>query len=578
MFFVDKEDIEERREVTTSIMPTGLLDALSANEIRHLLAFLLSDKKPQSRTIGKTSSVPAPDNAKQQERIGAIADTEGSVLLDFANKELLAGNRTSHKATVTQVKDAPEGSGEFAAKTVVDAVADANTFFGTSFTLPVTDLSKSRELSIWIKTDIESGFNLQIHSGTSGNSGVSVFPFNTFGSQGKWKKITAPIARFRKPPWAKSEADITKIRKIQTTAFSSGPYDGKYIMLCNIRRTGTPARGGMIKDGEESPSYDGERAAILQERAARLHDPKIIKRGELVDMFDGKTLSGWITSPRVYVPRTETFDNMPADRLYDEVIKFYEENEGGRRIPNRERVRNRGVWEIKDGAVIGGQVPGSIAGSYLISEKTYGDFELTLEANPDFPIDTGIMVRAHRLGSVGYQVLIDNRPNGSIGGVYGNSVGSFLAWPFTIDGDEEPGNKIANIREGVVESNPLRGGKFKSDYSGKFEDFQKAWKPNDWNKIKVRCTGRLPLIETWVNDVLVSRLDTATLSDVVPNYDAEAIFNRIGRKGHIAFEVHDSPTRQRWAPGAKCRWRNVRIRELLCEETKDVSKQTTTTR
>ena len=96
----------------------------------------------------------------------------------------------------------------------------------------------------------------------------------------------------------------------------------------------------------------------------------------------------------------------------------------------------------------------------------------------------------------------------------------------------------------------------------------KAWKPNDWNKIKVRCTGRLPLIETWVNGVLVSRLDTATLADVVPGYDAEAIFNRIGRKGHIAFEVHDSPTRERWAPGAKCRWRNVRIRELEVDESK----------
>ena len=358
----------------------------------------------------------------------------------------------------------------------------------------------------------------------------------------------------------------------QITAFGSGPYDGKTMLLDHLvagpltRRTGTPASRKMENDGEESLS--DKRAAILRKRAARLREPRILKRGEPVDMFDGKTLDGWFTSPRVYVPRNEMFASMPSDRLYDEVIRFYEENEGGGRIPNKERVKNRGVWEVKDGAVIGGQVPGSIAGSYLISEKTYGDFELTLEANPDFPIDTGIMVRAHKLGSVGYQVLVDNRPNGSIGGVYGNSVGSFLAWPFTIDGDEEPGNKIANIREGVVESNPLRGGKFKSDYSGTFAEFKKAWKPNDWNKIKVRCTGRLPLIETWVNGVLVSRLDTATLADVVPNYDAEAIFNRIGRKGHIAFEVHDSPTRQRWAPGAKCRWRNVRIRELEVDETR----------
>ena len=41
VFYVDKEDVEERREVATSIMPTGLLDAMSANEIRHLIAYLL---------------------------------------------------------------------------------------------------------------------------------------------------------------------------------------------------------------------------------------------------------------------------------------------------------------------------------------------------------------------------------------------------------------------------------------------------------------------------------------------------------------------------------------------------------
>ncbi|MEM9645537.1 MAG: HEAT repeat domain-containing protein, partial [Planctomycetota bacterium] len=47
-FFVDKEDVEERREMSTSIMPNGLLDGLSVNEIRHLIAFLLSDENEAS--------------------------------------------------------------------------------------------------------------------------------------------------------------------------------------------------------------------------------------------------------------------------------------------------------------------------------------------------------------------------------------------------------------------------------------------------------------------------------------------------------------------------------------------------
>lgn len=486
----------------------------------------------------------------QDEQIQVIADCE--------SEKSVAGKKTSHKASVTLVDDVPEGVGKFAVKTVVDPDAGTKHFFDTGFTIPRTDFTKFGEIRFWIKADFESAFNFQCSSGAGK---TSVFPFSTVGSAGKWKLISVPVARFSKPPWAKEVADLKAIHFFQVTAFSSPPYDGKTIILDHLV-------GGVLssQDTPDDDSLSRQRAAILRQRATRLREPKILKRGKPVDMFDGKTLDGWLTSPRVYVPRGEKFAKIPSDQLYDEVIKFYTDNEGGNRIPNQERVKNRGVWEVKDGAVIGGQVPGSIAGSYLISEKTYGDFELTLEANPDFPIDTGIMIRAHKLGSVGYQVLVDNRPNGSIGGVYGNSVGSFLAWPFTIDGDEEPGNKIANIREGVVESNPLRGGKFKSDYSGTFDEFKKVWKPNDWNKIKVRCTGRLPLIETWVNGVLVSRLDTATLADVVPGYDAEAIFNRIGRKGHIAFEVHDSPTRQRWAPGAKCRWRNVRIRELEVDE------------
>lgn len=43
VFYVDKEDVEERRELTTSIMPSGLLDNMSAIEIRDLIAFLLSN-------------------------------------------------------------------------------------------------------------------------------------------------------------------------------------------------------------------------------------------------------------------------------------------------------------------------------------------------------------------------------------------------------------------------------------------------------------------------------------------------------------------------------------------------------
>ena len=54
-----------------------------------------------------------------------------------------------------------------------------------------------------------------------------------------------------------------------------------------------------------------------------------------------------------------------------------------------------GRWSVKDGVLEGGQdPPGSGRGAYLLSDDTFGDFELELEARPDWPIDTGIMVRA----------------------------------------------------------------------------------------------------------------------------------------------------------------------------------------
>jgi hypothetical protein len=43
-FSISKTDIESRKELATSIMPVGLLDKLTANEIQNLMSYLLEDK------------------------------------------------------------------------------------------------------------------------------------------------------------------------------------------------------------------------------------------------------------------------------------------------------------------------------------------------------------------------------------------------------------------------------------------------------------------------------------------------------------------------------------------------------
>lgn len=304
-----------------------------------------------------------------------------------------------------------------------------------------------------------------------------------------------------------------------------------------------------------------------QETLPEPDKPKIVGQGVYTDLLAGDSLEGWLPTPRVYLPQSREFAQLPAEELFDATIEYYSTSPGELwDVPHKVRVKSTGVWTLENGTLTGEQIPGTILGAYLVSEKKYGDFELTMEINPDYPIDTGIMVRAHRLSSVGFQVLIDNRPNGTIGGVYGNSVGHFFAYPFVFQGDELAGNKIANIRPGDPNAMKFRGGQWKTGYAATLEEFKKVWNPNDWNELRIRCTGRMPLIETWLNGLAIAKVDTATLADQVPNYDPEEIFKLIGREGHIAFEVHDSPTRDRWAPGAKARWRNIRIRELEVQE------------
>lgn len=56
IFYVDKSDVEERREMTTSIMPTGLLDNLTAHEIRDLIAYVLAGEA-QPKAISQSDPV-----------------------------------------------------------------------------------------------------------------------------------------------------------------------------------------------------------------------------------------------------------------------------------------------------------------------------------------------------------------------------------------------------------------------------------------------------------------------------------------------------------------------------------------
>lgn len=259
---------------------------------------------------------------------------------------------------------------------------------------------------------------------------------------------------------------------------------------------------------------------------------------DFVSLFDGKTLTGWHSVPRLdpsVQPGTER---------------------------HRRALRTSGRWEVRDGAIVGGQELAGYGG-YLLTDGTYGDFELRFEARPEWPVDTGVLVRATARGYEGFQVLIDHRKSGGIGGFYGNCIGGFHAIAHTIDARyDNAGHPVGLVEEDpAVSLEPVTPAKRALlSYAASPQAFLETWRWNDWNRFKIRCERAHPLITVWINDIKVAQLDAATIRH--DGYDPRVAARLLGRRGHIALEVHDNDPllgEARWGPGAVCRWRNIGI-------------------
>lgn len=272
-------------------------------------------------------------------------------------------------------------------------------------------------------------------------------------------------------------------------------------------------------------------------------------------LFDGKTLAGWRPIPRV-------FGHLyPGGPSVSAMLK-----ERGIPLPF-EPEKHTAHWFVENGYIVGEQeTPGGGYGGYLITEDTFGDFELVLEARPDWPADTGIMVRRRRDDWAGFQVLLDHREGGGIGGFFGNGLASFMAAPFKIKSVRDAAGKVVGLQADTPEDSLeplLPEQRERLNYAADVDDFVMAWKWGDWNEMRIRVVGAMPTITTWVNGLKIAELDTATMQ--AANYDPAAILDELGPRGHIALEVHDNDTifkDARWGHGAQCRWRNIRIRDL----------------
>jgi hypothetical protein len=236
------------------------------------------------------------------------------------------------------------------------------------------------------------------------------------------------------------------------------------------------------------------------------------------DLFDGTTLDGWHKNPKKIGHGTG------------------------------------GDWYVEDGAITGEQdPPGSGNGGILLTDKKFLDFELMIDMKPDWGVCSGLFLRGNDTGQC-LQMMVDYHDGGNVGHIYGEGTGGFNTRAFDIDGvygDDERliGLKTSKHRElkdtGLVSSCAP-------------DDWLAAWKVNDWNTAKVRVEGgKFPRVTTWINGTKVCEFDGENSDN--QGYKKQEVAKVTGQAGSVAVQVHGGGG---WPKGAKCRWRNVRIREL----------------
>src|SRR4051794_38788948 len=218
-------------------------------------------------------------------------------------------------------------------------------------------------------------------------------------------------------------------------------------------------------------------------------------------LFDGRSLDGWHAVPRVY---GTIFPGGPTVRDVSPALPADYETEAA---------AHPAEWTVEDGTLVGRQSPaGSGYGGYLVSDATFGDFELVLEARPDWPADTGVMIRRRPDTWHGYQVLIDHRKSGTIGQFFGNGLGSFHAVSFNLDVARDADGAPV----GLVEDDPATTVEPVTDvkrvalaFGATATEFLAAWRFGDWNELRIRCVGRVPRITTWINGARIGELDAS---------------------------------------------------------------------
>ncbi|MEM6673963.1 MAG: DUF1080 domain-containing protein [Planctomycetota bacterium] len=187
--------------------------------------------------------------------------------------------------------------------------------------------------------------------------------------------------------------------------------------------------------------------------------------GGWVSLFDGKSLDGW----------TEV--GGPYDGDAD--------------------------WTIEEGAIVGREADGA-RGGLLYTEDLYDDFEFECDVRVTAPFDSGIFVRMLP-EQRGAQFTIDDRPGGSICGIYSNG------WLYRETGGSD------------------------------------VWRSGEWCHVRVRCVGDPMHLVAWID------------GRRVVDYRVTEGMGPFARSGRIGIQVHGGMNDPE---DAAVRFKNLRVRSL----------------
>ncbi len=164
-----------------------------------------------------------------------------------------------------------------------------------------------------------------------------------------------------------------------------------------------------------------------------------------------------------------------------------------------------GIWTVENGALVGNQDMDH-SGGLLGTEQKFADFEIELEFQADYPVDSGLFLRTREDG-MGYQVTIDYRDGGYVGSLYAPGAGGFLS---------------------------------------QYADWKKVYREKGWNRLRARIEGSPAHLVVWLNEI-----KTMDFTDTKERYP---------RDGFIGLQVHGGAGA--WGEQSRVRFRNLRIQQF----------------